>query len=97
MFGRSLHPALSSRESKSMGMRPGIRPASFASTPDLDQGALPAGDKSVEGYHPKTVIVPLIVRVILVAVRQARVVMIVVPRAAPQRRPSGLHLSIRED
>jgi len=54
------------------------------------------GNESVEGYHPKTVVVPLIVRVIIVAAGQAGIVMIVVPRAAPQRQPFGLYLSIRK-
>jgi hypothetical protein len=55
MFGRALAP------------RPGIRPASFASTPGLDQGALLAKSKAVEDHHPKTVVVPIVVRVVVVA------------------------------
>jgi len=46
---------------------------------------LPA-DKVVRehNHHTKTVVVPLICRVIVVAVRHARVVPVVVPRAAAQ-------------
>jgi len=40
-------------------------------------------------HHPKTIVVPIVVRVIVVASRDARVVYIVVPRAAPQRYPVG--------
>ncbi len=40
-------------------------------------------------HHPETVVVPVVVRVIVVANRDARVVHIVVPRAAPQRYPVG--------
>ena len=47
------------------------------------------GDKSVEGHHPKTVVVPIVVRVIVVATGETDVVRIVVPRAAT---PFGLYL-----
>ena len=40
-------------------------------------------------HHPKTVVVPIVVRVIVVASRDARVVHIVVPRATPQRFTVG--------
>jgi len=41
-------------------------------------------DKTVAGPHPKTDVVVPVVRVIVVADRNAGVVFIVVPRAAPQ-------------
>ena len=57
----------------------------FASTPEMIQVALLAfQSRTVEGNHPKTNVVVPVVRVIVVAVRHARVVPIVVPRAAAQ-------------
>jgi hypothetical protein len=74
MFGRANLP------------RPGIRSASFASTPGLDQGILLASSKAVEDHYPKTVVVPIVVRVVVVALNHAGVVQIVVPRPAAQRQ-----------
>ncbi len=47
----------------------------------------------MEDHHPKPVVVPLIVRMIVVPLGHTGVVMIVVPRAASQRRSSGLNLN----
>jgi hypothetical protein len=64
---------------------PGSRPAIFASLPVHELHKLPA-DKIVRehSHQTKTVVVPLIVRVIVVAVGNTRVFHIVVPRAAAQ-------------
>jgi hypothetical protein len=43
-------------------------------------------DKTVKNDHPKPIVVPIVVRVIVVAGRQPGVVYIVVPRAAAQRQ-----------
>ena len=43
------------------------------------------------GYEPKTVVVVTVLRVVVVAIRYARVVGCVVPRTAPQHPISTLH------
>jgi len=71
---------------------PGDRPAIFAATPVLEPVALLAG-KTVHDNHPKTDIVVPVFWVVPVAIGHAGVVLIVVPRAAAQRRSLSLRPS----
>ena len=95
IFG-SLTPVLSLRRGKWNEGSPGRRPAIFASLPVHELYKLPA-DESVRGHHQtKPVVVPLVIWVIVVAVRDACVVRIVVPRAAAQPRgPCPIRQAIR--
>ncbi|HEY9075856.1 MAG TPA: hypothetical protein VIO61_04895 [Anaerolineaceae bacterium] len=70
---------------------PGTRSTSFASTAILflvstsgDEHIQPSS-RTVDNHYPKAVVVPIVVRVIVVAIRSAGVIHIVVPRAATQR------------
>ena len=69
--------------------QPGKGSANYAAKPDRSPGILLANSahtgKIVEGHnHPKTDVVVPVVRVIVVADRDTRIVFIVVPRAATQ-------------
>jgi hypothetical protein len=67
----------------------GFRHASIASTADLPSACTSGKAKTVRGTtHTKTVVVPIVVRVIVVATGDTRVVLIVIPRAAAQRQPN---------
>ena len=68
----------------------GLRHASIASTADFSISQYYRQEsKTVRGqHHTKSIIVVPVVRVVVVTDRNARVVLIVVPRAAAQRKPS---------
>jgi hypothetical protein len=70
-------------------VRAGLRHASIASTADHPSACTSGKAKTVRGTtHTKTVVIPIVVRVIVVATGDTRVVLIVIPRAAAQRQPS---------